>query len=1025
MTQRRLVPLLLGASIALFCTTSASAADTANQREVAWQQHQKMVADSPYAGVEWRSIGPTAQGGRVVDVAAVPGQPYTFYVAYATGGVWKTTNDGNNFEPLSDSLPTTVTGAIAVDPQHPDTLWVGSGEPNASRSSYGGMGLFRSDDGGKHFQRMGLAGTDRIARIVVDPKDSNRIFVAVVGRLYSEGGEPGVYRSIDGGKTWSRVLKGDRPNAGAIDLVQDASDPNVLYASLWEHTRRPWKFQESGAGSGIWKSTDGGATWQRIGKGLPSGDHVGRIGLAIAASHPQTVYATVDNWDVLPTTDQDLGDRPLSARRIAHMGKDEFLRQDPDEVETFIRNSDLDVDVDAKSLLKMIRDGSLTMAQLYQRVQDPARSIIDTDIKGLEVYRSDDGGANWHRTHDQPLREVDYAYGYYFGQVRVAPDNPDHVYVQGLPIIASNDGGKTWAGLNDPNVHVDYHELWIDPSDPLRMIVGNDGGAFISHDGGKHFRTMGANAVGQFYTVVADLADPYNVYGGLQDNGSWKGAGNVLSEFNTWSRVGGGDGMHVQVDTRDNATLYTGYQFGYYDRSGSGGSHEVRPHAGLRDPQLRYNWNTPILLSPHNQDIVYFGANKLFRSMDKGVTWTPISPDLTTAKERGDVPYATITTVSESPKRFGLLWVGTDDGHVDVTDDGGAHWSNVDANLPKQWVSRVVASAFVEKRAYVTLNGYRNDDLTPWVFRSDDLGRTWTNISAGLPAESVNVIREDTVNPDVLYVGTDRGVYVSLDRGAHWDSLQANLPNVPVHDLAVHPRERELIAGTHGRSVWIVDVLPLQELAKVRGEAVHLFPVEKMKADRGWRSAAPVWFDDSDDQPKLRLPFWAKAAGQAQLTVLDKNANPVRKLSIPARAGINSYTWDLLLDRDLALAAEHIAQQRDLIQAVADIGVQKVTHAKDPDQAKDSDKAGNGLDKTPVAEAVRLRQRLYIGPGDYTLRLELNGARSDAKFTVEAPEPQPSRAPVKPKLRGRDDWARPRPSAEPRPGVDEAAGESL
>ena len=1027
MTQRPTGSILIVALCAsLACIAHACAADTPAQREAAWQQHQKMTADSAFAGVQWRSVGPTAQGGRVVAVAAVPGQPYTFYVAYATGGVWKTTNDGNNFEPLTDALPTTVVGAIAVDPQHPDTLWVGTGEPNASRSSYGGMGLFRSDDGGKHFQRMGLADSDRIARIVVDPKDSNRVFVAVAGRLYTQGGEPGIYRSTDGGKSWARVLKGERPNTGAIDLVQDASDPNTLYASLWEHTRRPWKFQESGAGSGIWKSTDGGTTWQRIGKGFPTGDHVGRIGLAIAASHPQTVYATVDNWDVLPAADQDLGDRPLSARRIAHMGKDEFLRQDPDEVETFIRNSDLDVSVDAKSLLAMIRDGSLTMAQLYQRVEDPARAIIDTDIKGVEVYRSDDGGASWQRTHALPLREVDYAYGYYFGQVRVAPDNAEHVYVQGLPMIASTDGGKSWAGLNDPDVHVDYHTLWIDPSDPLRMIVGNDGGAYISHDGGKHFRAMGANAVGQFYTVVADLADPYNVYGGLQDNGSWKGASNVPWDHNTWSQVGDGDGMHVQVDTRDNATLYTGYQFGYYDRHGPGGKGEVRPHAGLRDPQLRYNWNTPILLSPHDQDIVYFGANKLFRSMDKGVTWTAISPDLTTAKERGDVPYATITSISESPKRFGLLWVGTDDGHVDVSDDGGTHWSNVDANLPKQWVSGVVASGFDEKRAYVALNGYRNDDMTPWVYRSEDMGKTWTNISAGLPTESVNVIREDTVNPDVLYVGTDRGVYVSLDRGAHWDSLQANLPNVPVHDLAVHPRERELVAGTHGRSVWIVDVLPLQELAKVRSEAVHLFPVEKMKANRGWRSAAPVWFDDSNDQPRLNLPFWAKAAGQAQLTVLDKNGNVVRKLDFQARAGINTERWDLLMDRDLALAAE----QDGLKKAASDKAISdKVAAAqgKDVDNAKDADKANAaaGLEKTPVAEAIRLHQRLYAVPGEYTLHLTLNGAHSDAKFTIDAPEPQPRRAPAKPRLRGRDDWTRPAPDPGARPGAEDPSREAI
>ena len=987
----------------LACIAQAFAIDTSAQREAAWQQHQKMAADSPFAGVQWRSIGPTEQGGRVVGVAAVPGQPYTFYVAYATGGVWKTVDDGVSFTPLTDALPTTVMGALAVDPQHPETLWIGTGEPNASRSSYGGMGLFRSDDGGKHFTRAGLTGSDRIARIVVDPKDSNRIFVAVAGRLYSEGGDPGVYRSTDGGKTWSRVLKGERPNTGAIDLVQDASDPNVLYAALWEHTRRAWKFQGSGAGSGIWKSADGGTTWQRIGNGFPNGEHVGRIGLAIAASHPQTVYATVDNWDVLPADQQDLGDRPLSAHRIEHMGKDEFLRQDPDEIESFIRNSDLSVDVDAKSLTAMLRDGSLTMDQLRARLRDANADLFNTDIKGLEVYRSDDAGANWHRTHDKPLREVDYTYGYYFGQVRVAPDNSDHVYVQGLPLIASTDGGKTWKGLNPSNVHVDYHELWIDPADPLRMIVGNDGGSYISHDGGKHFRAMGANAVGQFYTVVADMADPYNVYGGLQDNGSWKGASNLPFDRNSWSQVGGGDGMHVQVDTRDNKTLYTGYQFGYYYRQGPGGNGEIRPRAGLKDAPLRYNWNTPILLSSHNQDIVYYGANQLYRSLDKGTTWTAISPDLTTSKQRGDVPYATITTVSESPKRFGLLWIGTDDGHVDVSDDGGVHWSNVDASLPKQWISRVVASAFDDKRAYVTLNGYRNDDMTPWVYRTEDSGKSWINISAGLPDESVNVIREDTVNPDVLYVGTDRGVYVSLDRGAHWDSLQANLPNVPVHDLAVHPRERELIAGTHGRSVWIVDVLPLQELSKVRSEAVHLFPVEKMQADRGWRSAAPRWFDDSDDQPKLSLPFWAKAAGAAQLSVLDKNGNVVRKLAIDAKTGINTASWDLLMDRDLALAAE------------------KATLTKDADKSKST----VGLDKTPVAEAIRLDQRLYAIPGDYTLRLELNGAKSEVKFTVEAPEARHPRAPAKPKLRGRDHWDRPNPAADPLPGAEDEEHESI
>ncbi len=1001
--------LLISAFLISILAGGAGAVDTAAQREAGWQRHQQLVSDSPFNGLQWRSIGPTVQGGRVVDVAAVPGQPYSFYVAYATGGVWKTSNDGGSFESLTDKLPTTVIGAIAVDPQQPDTLWVGTGEPNSSRSSYGGMGLFRSTDGGKTFMRSGLPASDRIARIVVDPTNSQRVYVGVQGKLYSDGDEGGIWRTDDGGQHWARVLKSDQPNTGAIELVIDPTNPQVLYAALWERSRSAWNFVESGAGSGIYKSTDGGSTWSRLANGFPQGTGVGRIGLAIARSQPNTIYASLDNQDKLPASEQELGDRPLSARRLKTMTREEFLRQDADEVETFIRNSDLDVDVNAKSLMDMLRNNSLSMDQLRARLRDANAALFDTDIKGLEVYRSDDAGASWHRTHEKPLREVDYTYGYYFGQVRVDPRNPERVYVQGLPLITSNDGGKTWSGLNPSSVHVDYHALWIDPADPQRMIVGNDGGLDISHDGGKHFRTMDAQAVGQFYTIVADLADPYYVYGGLQDNGSWKGVSNVPWDRNIWTGVGGGDGMHVQVDTRDNATLYTGSQFGYYGRRGPNGDRgEVRPHAGLKDTPLRYNWNTPILLSSHNQDIVYFGTNKLFRSMDKGTTWTAISPDLTTSTHRGDVPYATITAISESPRRFGLLWVGTDDGHVDVSDDGGVHWNLVDKSLPGQWVSRVVASAFNDQRAYLTLNGYRNDDMTPWVYRTDDLGKSWTSISAGLPTESVNVIREDTVNPDVLYVGTDRGVYVSLDRGAHWDSLQANLPNVPVHDLAVHPRERELIAATHGRSVWIVDVLPVQELSKVRGETVHLFPVEKVQAEREWRSAPSLWFDESEYLPKVSLPFWAKAAGTATLTVIDKNGNAEQKIEIPAKAGLNSYEWDLQVDRTLALAAEQAGLAKKRKDGAS--------------STKDGAKANDSLADTPVAEAIRLNQRLYLPAGEYTLRLALNGATSEVKWTLDAPEAQKDRAPPKPKVRGKDKWSRPHPEAEPLPGAEDEGG---
>ncbi len=963
---------------------------SSNARWTAWQQHLNLDQNSLFNGLKWRSIGPTVQGGRVVDVASVPNEPYTFYVAYATGGVWKTSNNGVSFEPLSDRLPTMVTGAIAVDPQHPQTVWIGSGESNSSRSSYGGMGLFRSDDGGKTFNPAGLDQTDRIARIVIDPTDSNTIYVAALGKLYSEGGARGVFRSRDGGKTWTHVLHGATPWTGAIDLVLDPRDSKMLYASLWERSRRPWKFTESGKGSGIYKSSDAGEHWERLSNGFPQHEKVGRIGLAIAASKPDTVYASVDNWEPLPEEQWDLGDQALTPKRLKKMSKAEFLRQDPEAIESFIRGNDLDTNLDAKKLIEMVKSDELTLKDLLAKLTDANAQLFDTDIKGLEIYRSDDAGLHWRRANESLLREVDYTYGYYFGQIRVAPDDAEHVYAQGLPLIESQDGGKSWHGLNQPKVHVDYHELWIDPNFPKRMIVGNDGGADVSYDGGKTWLKLDAQPLGQFYAITYDMADPYNVYGGLQDNGSYKGSSKTQWELGQdWKEIGGGDGMYVAVDPRDNATVYTGYQFGYYKRSGPNGNHEVRPRPAIKATPLRYNWDTPVILSSHQPDIVYFGANRLFRSLDKGETWSAISPDLTQAKQRGNVPYATITTISESPKQFGLIWVGTDDGAVQVTDDGGVQWRNVGKNLPVRWVSRVEASHFERNRVYIAKNGYRDDDSTAYLYRSEDLGKSWTDIAKGLPAEAINVVREDPVNENVLYVGTDRGVYVSLDRGAHWQGLQSNLPNVPVHDLAVHPRERELIVGTHGRSVWILDVLPVQESnASVQNETVKLFPVEDIQAERDWRARAALWFDESADLPKLTGTYWAKVAGAATLSVLDADKNALQVLKFDAQRGANSYEWDLLLDKTLALQAERtkLANDKDLKEPYA-------------------------LDKTPIAEAVRLNQRLFALPGKYTLQLSLNGCESSTEFEIKAPEARKPRAKPEPKLRGKQRWAR--SAAEP------------
>ncbi|GMU42857.1 MAG: glycosyl hydrolase [Xanthomonadales bacterium] len=958
----------------------------------AWEQHQQLERESPYAGLKWRSIGPTVQGGRIVDVEVSPADPYTFYVAYASGGIWKTSNNGVGFTPLSDSLPTMVSGDLAIDPQRPDTIWLGSGEPNSSRSTYSGLGLFVSHDGGASFAPAGLDDADRIARVRVDPKDGQRVFVAVQGPLYTPGGMRGIYRTVDGGKSWQQVLAGGEW-AGGIDLVFDPRDSRTVYAALWERSRRPWEFVESGEGSGVWKSTDGGDSWTRL-PGFPQGEHIGRIGLAISPAKPDRLYASIDNQEPLPEDLVDLGDSPLSPARLKRMSKEEFLRQDPDAIEALVRFSDFEPSLDGKQLTAMVKSGELTMDQLRAELSDGNAALFDTDIRGLDIWRSDDAGGSWTRTNREPIRDFTYTYGYYFGEIRVAPDNADRVYVLGVPTAVSEDGGATWNGsINASQVHADHHAFEFDPANPRRILNGNDGGLDISYDGGATWLKLDRQAVGQSYAVAVDMAEPYNVYTGLQDNGTWKGSSRIdLSApggywddgSDGWSFLNGGDGMQIQVDPRDASVVYTGYQFGFYHRGGKDGG-EVRPRAPLADPALRWNWNTPILLSGHNPDVLYMGANKLYRSLDQGRNWTAVSGDLTRSKARGNVPFATITTLAESGKTFGLLAAGTDDGLLWVTEDGGQEWREITRGLPKErWVSRVVLSSHARPRMYASLNGYRDDNMTPYVYASEDLGRSWASITANLPAEPVNVIAEDPVNPDVLYVGSDRGVYVSSDRGRSWQALQTGLPNVPVHDLVVHPRERELVAGTHGRSVWIVDVLPIQDLTSaVRAKAVHLFHVAAVDAERGWRSAPSRWMAHHEQPPKSTFHYWAAQAGPGKLTVKDADGNPVRVIDVVAVRGINRIDYDLKADLPLGLAAE------------------AARNAKAADQAGGKVDGDGALGKTPLAEARRLGHPPYLTPGEYTLTLELGGASAEGKLTVNPPKAFEPRIKPKYKLRGK------------------------
>ena len=982
-----LIPTLLMTMTAQARPTPDSAADYA-EKKAAWEKHQQLVASSPYAGLEWRSVGPVVQGGRLVDMEVVPGQPYTFYAAYASGGLWKTINNGHTFEPLFDDQSTIIMGDIAVDPNNPETVWVGTGENNSSRSSYGGMGVYRSDDGGQSWRYMGLGDTDRIGRILIDPNDSNTIYVAALGKLYTPGGQRGIFRSKDGGKTWQQVLRGG-DWTGVIDLVFKPDDSKTLYAASWDRKRRPWDFTEGGSGSAIYKSVDGGDSWSHMEGGLPRGEFVGRIGLAVSAASPDTLYASIDNQKPLPEDQWNLGDRPVNAKRLRKMSKEEFLAQDKNEIERFIRSSDFDVSIDADKLIEWVKTDKVSIQDIVDELGDANASLFNTDIVGLQVWRSDDAGASWKLTHDGPLDQVVYSYGYYFGEIRVSPKNVDQVYVLGVPVVKSDDGGKTWFAVQGRNVHSDHQSMWINPDQPDHLLIGNDGGADVSYDGGKTWVKLDAQPLGQFYTVNVDMAEPYNVYGGLQDNGTIR-----CSSTNRWQtganckRINGGDGMYVAVDPRDNKTTYTGSQFGYYARLGAnGGRDEVRPRRAFGDPALRYNWNAPVILSPHNADVVYFGTNILYRSMDQGDTWTAISEDLTRSKSRGDVPFASLTSLSESSLQFGLIWAGTDDGQVWVTDSSGVRWQDVAGKLPKdRWVSRVEASAHQRDRAYVTLNGYRDDDIRAYVYRTDNLGKNFKDISKGLPAEAVNIIREDPLMENILYVGTDRGVYVSTDRGDSWSALQGGLPNVPVHDLVVHPRERELVAGTHGRSIWIVDVLPLQDLVEAGSDTVlKVFYVDEVQADRGWRSERSRWYFRPDEAPASTIQYWSDQAGAVSIEITDKNDSVVRRLNGEATKGMNSFDWDLLVDEELALAAETSAAEQAGDEVVG------------AEEAKTANMA-----EMPYAESVRLGHALYAIPGDYTVRVTVGGNSDSTGLKIKAPKDYEPRFKESYKIRGKE-----------------------
>ncbi len=796
----------------------------------------------------FRAIGPTRQSGRFVDIAVPAQQPHTIYMATGSGGLWKSVNNGISWAPIFDNEKVISIGDIAVAPSNPDIVWVGTGEHTASRSTYWGDGVYKSVDAGKTWTNMGLKDSFHIGRIVVDPKDPNIVYVAALGKLYAENEERGVYKTIDGGKTWTKSLdvKIDGRAIGACDLVMDPQNPRILYAAAYDKVRKPWTFNLAGPGSGIYKTVDAGKTWTKLENGLPAAP-LGRIGLAVYAKNPKILYANIEN-----------ANKPgMSAA---------------------------------------------------DRLKELAESKSSDGIIGEEVYRSDDAGKTWRKVSPEK-QKIGGGPGYYYMQIYVDPNDANRVYVLSVGMWHSTDGGKTWSVPF--RFGGDNHALWINPQNSNHLILGYDHGMGITYDAGKNWYHPDELPLAQFYSIGYDFQVPYNVYGGLQDNGSVRGPSTMRGgrpiPFEAWQTVGGGDGMHNLVDPVTHRYLYNASQFGVIQRTDlfTGEVKSIR-HT---DNALRYQWNAPILISPHNSDVIYQGANRLLKSTYRGEGWMPISDDLTTNDPSklttgkggdGNIQYCTITTVDESPLVRDLLYVGTDDGNVWVTKDGGKAWTKLNDKIPGHpghWVTRIVASSHLPGTAYLTFSGYRSDDFKPYVYKTTDYGQTWTSIAAGLPDKAINVIREDAVNPNLLFVGAEFGLYVSIDGGKTWAEMRNNLPTQPVHDLLIHPRERDLIVGTHGRGIFITDISALQEITdKVLASDAHLFDVEaKVKwVVRRPTVTAYTNFDGESEPNGVLINYYLKApvSGDVMVKVL-KGSHVVAETKGTNTAGINTVMWNM------------------------------------------------------------------------------------------------------------------------------------
>lgn len=952
--------------------------------------HAQGIGGDLLSPLTWRSIGPTATGGRIVDIEVDLARKSTLFVASASGGLWRSRNMGTTWECIFQNEGSSSIGDIALDPKNSDVIWIGSGEANNQRSAYWGDGIYKTTDGGKTWTNTGLHDSHHIGRVVVDPTNSDVVWVAAMGHEYTTNDQRGLYKTEDGGRNWKRKLFISNA-VGVTDVVLHPRDRNILYAASYERLRRAWNFDGAGPGSAIWRSKDGGESWQRLRDGLPDGE-IGRIGLAVTASAPDVVYATVSNQNL--EAEQEEGDEAEeedaeAKARVEVKGdvakdddketkaKGDADAEDPaaDEerkparlglrgrtiegaieitevmegeaaANSGLRVADRIVAVDGAevsglaALLKIIKghaEGDTVPFKIRRGSGDDVEEIVIEVTFGTkkvevvaeeprrppgpiggEIYRSNDAGGTWAKTNKDPVGGNP---AYYYGQIRVDPSDADRVWVLSVPVYVSKDGGKTFASNGASSLHVDHHALWIDPEDGDHLVLGNDGGLGITWDGGAAWDHVNNLPIAQFYTVAIDQQTPYRVAGGTQDNGSWLGPSQTGSFRGAthleWSRIGGGDGFYVQIDPEEGAWAMVESQFGALQRIDlrTFGTSSVAPRAARGEAALRFNWSSPILMSSHSPSLIYFGSQFLHKSYDRGDHWHLASGDLTTndsEKVAGNVPHCTLTTIAESRFDPDRLLIGTDDGNVQWSDDAGHTWRNHAGRFPglppHLWVSRVEFSQHAQETAYATFTGYREDHFTPYVYRTQDAGETWHSIAGNLPPGPVNVLREDPTTQDVLYVGTEFGVLASTDGGTRWVGLDGGLPTVPVHDLVVHPREGDLVIGTHGRGFYILDHNPLPYLtAKALAEPAALMQIRDVRRNTqagGGRSGSPGSTGASGDriwrseEPPRGAVIWyhlreSVEKGALTIEVLDDRDEVIRTLDVKEDRGLHTIEWDL------------------------------------------------------------------------------------------------------------------------------------